>query len=213
LIVKQKGRLRKRLAEDVIMSRIIPSNTAQLMLLPSNVGAWLPEKHLARFIDQTIDNLDLSEITRNYDFQEKRGRPAFDPTMLTKIVIYGYCTGIISNRDIASAIINRIDFRFLSGHRQPDYTVIAKFKKLHLPAMANLFQQVLEMATEAGLIELKKVAVDGSKVLADASKHKAMSYDRMCKSIALLNKEIAELKHERHSLPSDSSKKKNSGKK
>lgn len=211
MIVKEKGWLCKWLTEDVSMSRVITSNTAQLMLLPSNLGVWLPENHLARFIDQTVDRLDLSEITRNYNFQEKRGRPAFDPTMLTKIVIYGYCTGIISNRDIASAIINRIDFRFLSGHRQPDYTVIAKFKKLHLPAMANLFQQVLEMAATAGLIELKKVAVDGSKVLADASKHKAMSYARMCTNIALLKKEMAELKHEKHNLPLAASKKKELG--
>jgi transposase len=192
--------------EDVIMSRVITSNTAQLVLLPSDAGAWLPEKHLARFIDQTVERLDLSKIIASYDFQEKRGRPAYDPTMLTKLVIYGYCTGITSNRGIEQATIERIGFRFLAGHRLPDHSVIAKFKKNHLPALANLFKQVLDIAAEAGLIELKKTAVDGTKVLADASKHKAMSYDRICKSIPLLKEETSKLKREKRKLPVNSSK-------
>jgi transposase len=176
------------------MGRMITSNTAQLTLVLSGPGADLPPRHLSRFVDQAIESLDLSAILRKYKLHKKRGRGPDDPRMLTKLIIYGYCTGIISERGIEEAVKMRFDFRFLGGGRCPDSTNIGKFKYRHLPALAGLYQQILEMAAAAGLIELKVTALDGTKVLADASKHKAMSIDNLCKKVRSLKKEIAEIR-------------------
>ena len=162
------------------MSRRITSNVGQLRLVPSNLGFWLPEDHQARFFDAVVENeLDLSSIIRRYTRSEKRGRPGYDPVMLTKILVYAYSVGLNSSREIEQACIERIDFRYLSGNRQPDHRTIAAFRKQNLKEFGDLFEQVLLIAAGDSLVELKDVAIDGTKVLANASKHKAMSYDHM----------------------------------
>lgn len=190
------------------MSRMIVSNTAQLTLVASNPGAYLPPRHLARFVDQVVEHLDLSEIQQKHKRQQKRGRPMYDSVMMTKLVVYGYCTGIVSERGIEEAIQERFDFHFLAGGQRPDSTKIGKFVRSNLAALAKLFQPILEMAAEAGLIELKIVALDGTKMLADASKHKAMSIDRLRLACRKLPKEIAKIKRQLKRLSVSSSKRK-----
>lgn len=176
------------------MSRLITSNASQLFLFPSSFDCWLPQDHQVRFFDEIIEELELSEITDTLDLDQKRGRPAYDPKMMTKLVIYGYAEGITSTRKLEKACLERIDFRFISGNRLPDYRSIARFKKLHLKALAGLHEQILVLAASDGLIEMKEVAIDGSKILADASKHKAMSYEHMCKKEGELRTEIKALR-------------------
>lgn len=181
-----------------LMSRRITSNAAQLRLVPSDLGFWLPEYHQARFFDGVVENeLDLSSILRKYNGSEKRGRPGYDPVMLTKITVYAYSVGLNSSREIEQACIERIDFRYLSGNRQPDHRTIAAFRKQHLKELGDLFEQVLLIAAGDSLVELKDVAIDGTKVLANASKHKAMSYDHMVAKSKQLRKELAALRKER----------------
>ena len=180
------------------MSRLITSNASQLMLIPSSLGCLLSSDHPARFFDEIVEQLDLSEIIKTVDTVQKRGRPAYDPVMMTKVIMYGYSIGIISTRELENACLNGIDFRFLTGNRYPDYRSIARFKKQHLKAMAGLHEQVLLLAATDGLIEMREVATDGTKILANASKHKAMSYEHMRKKEVELKTEIKALKKERY---------------
>ena len=180
------------------MSRLITSNASQLMLIPSSLGCLLSSDHPARFFDEIVEQLDLSEIIKTVDTVQKRGRPAYDPVMMTKVIMYGYSIGIISTRELENACLNGIDFRFLTGNRYPGYRSIARFKKQHLKAMAGLHEQVLLLAATDGLIEMREVATDGTKILANASKHKAMSYEHMRKKEVELKTEIKALKKERY---------------
>ena len=184
-----------KLAEVPVMSGRLVSNTGQLMLVPSNMGLWLPEDHQARFFNDAIENeLDLSPICKKFKNPEKRGRPRYDEVMLTKIVLYAYSVGLTSSREIEKACLERIDFRFLSGNRQPDHRTISTFRQKHLGELAALFEQVLSIAIEEELVEMKDVAFDGTKVLANASKRKAMSYEHMRAKSKVLKQEIADLK-------------------
>lgn len=178
------------------MSRLLISNNSQLLLFPSSFDCWLPRDHHVRFFEQVIGELDLSIFTCVIDLDEKRGRPAFDPVMMAKIVLYGQMVGIVSARDLARACVERLDFRFLTGNRCPKYRSIARFKKHSLMELAGLHEQVLLIAASEGLIEMKQVSIDGSKMLADASKHKAMSYQYMCDREIELEAEIKGLKKE-----------------
>lgn len=190
------------------MSRMIVSNSAQLSLVVSHPGANLPARHLARFVDQAVERLDLSEIQESEKRRSKRGRSNYDPVMMTKLIIYGYCTGVVSEREIEEAARERFDFNFLSGGKPPDSTKIGKFKRRNLAALANLYQPILEMSVEADLVDLKVVALDGTKMLADASKHKAMSIDRLRLACRKLPKEIAKIKRQLKRLSCNSPKRK-----
>jgi transposase len=172
------------------MSRLISSNASQLFFFPSSFDCWIPQDHQVRFFDEIIEGLELSDITDTLDLDQKRGRPAYNPIMMTKLVIYGYAEGITSARKLEKACLERIDFRFITGNRLPDYRSIARFKKLHLQALAGLHEQILLVAASDGLIEMKEVAIDGTKILADASKHQAMSYEHMCKKEGEVRSEI-----------------------
>jgi transposase len=178
------------------MSRLVVSNGFQLLLFPSSFDFWLPNDHNVRFFDELIEELDLTDIKQKFNLAQKRGRSAFDPVAMTKIVLYGYMEGIISARGLENACIDRLDFRFLTGNRCPSYRSIARFKRRNLKALAALHEQVLLIAVAEGLVELKQVSIDGSKVLANASKHKAMSYEYMCKREIELESEIRALKKE-----------------
>ena len=150
----------------------------QDFLLPPSLGDWLPEDHLAYFVSDVVEQLDLSAIESVYE-EEERGQPPYHPRRMTKILIYGYCVGVFSSRRIEKKLSEDIGFRVLAAGNRPDFRTISDFRKQHLRALQGLFDQVLQIALQAGTIKLGRVVLDGSKVKANASKHKAMSYGRM----------------------------------
>ena len=164
----------------------------QDFLLPPSLREWLPEGHLANFISDVVDTLDLSEIINHYD-NSKGGQASFHPVMMTKLLIYGYCVGVFSSRKIERNTHEVIPFRVLSANQYPDHDTIAEFRKQHLTAFNRIFLQVLRLAQKAGLVKLGHVALDGTKIKANASKHKAMSYDHMVKKSEELQAEIERL--------------------
>jgi transposase len=164
----------------------------QDLLLPPSLREWLPEDHLAYFVSDLIDALDLSAITAVYE-DEERGYPPYHPVMLTKVLVYGYCVGVFSSRRIQRRLLEDIPFRVLAAGNEPDFRTIADFRKIHLTALRGLFEQVLEMARDLGALRVGRVALDGSKVKANASKHKAMSYDRLPQKRQQLRAEVEQL--------------------
>lgn len=150
----------------------------QPQLLPRSVQEFVPAGHVAHFIrDMVRDELDLSVILDDYD--EVRGYPPFDPRMMTALLLYGYSRGVYSSRRLARSCEERLDFMAVTAQNRPDFRTIAKFRRRHLDALAGLFVQVLKLCQAAKLVELGHVALDGTKMRANASKHKAMSYGRM----------------------------------
>jgi transposase len=169
-----------------------PYNPDQLLLLPPNLGEWLPESHLVYFVRDVVSQLDLSKIYGSYS-GEQGGQPAYNPEMMVSVLIYSYCVGIASSRKIERATYESIPFRVLTADQHPDHDTIAAFRKRHLKALTGLFVQVLQLCRKAKLIKLGHVALDGTKVRANASKHKAMSYERMEKTEAELEAEVRRL--------------------
>ena len=169
-----------------------PYDLNQQLLLPPDVRAWLPEGHLALFVSDVVDELDLSAIVRSYDSDE-RGQPPYHPALMVKLLLYAYCTGRPSSRRIERATYDDVACRVLAADQHPDHDSIAAFRQRHLSALAALFIQVLQLCRAAGLVRLGHVALDGTKVKANASKHKAMSYGRMSETEARLEREVAEL--------------------
>jgi transposase len=171
----------------------------QVFLLPPSLLDWLPEDHLARVVSDVVEHtLDLSVILASYT--EQRGAPPFDPRLMLKLLIYGYATGVCSSRKIEARCHDDVAFRFLAANARPDFRSIARFRKRHLGAFTDLFVQVLAICKRAGLVKLGRVALDGTKVRANASRRKAMSYDRMTKREAELAAEIAELEAQAEAL-------------
>jgi transposase len=170
-----------------------PYTLDQRLLLPPDMRAWLPEGHLALFIVDVVSELDLSAIERVYEAKDDRGRAGFDPRMMVALLLYAYCVGKPSSRRIERATYEDVAFRVVSGDQHPDHDCIATFRKEHLTALAALFVQVLTLCRQAGLVKLGHIAIDGTKVKANASKHKAMSYERMGETEKRLEKEVAEL--------------------
>lgn len=165
----------------------------QRLLLPPDLREWLPAGHLANFILDVVPVLDLKEIHAVYQSGDGRGQPPFDPEMMVGLLLYAYCRGVFSSRKIERATYEEVPCRVLSADQHPDHDTIAEFRACHLPALARLFQQVLKLCQGAGLVKLGHVALDGTKVQANASKHKAMSYDRMCQKEGELERQIKEL--------------------
>jgi transposase len=164
----------------------------QDFLLPPSLREWLPTDHLAYFVSDLVDQLDLSAITAPYE-REERGYPPYHPVMLTKVLLYAYCVGVFSSRKIQRRLSEDIAFRMLAADNQPDFRTIADFRQRHLAALEGLFVQVLHLAREAGALSVGRVAIDGSKVHANASKHKAMSYRRMVEKERQLEQEVHHL--------------------
>ena len=154
----------------------------QDLLLPPSLRVWLPEDHLAYFVSDLVDQLDLSAIATVYE-EEDRGYPPYHPVMLTKVLVYAYCVGVFSSRKIQRRLIEDVPFRVLAAGNEPALRTIADFRKRHLAALQGFFEQVLHLARELGTPRVGRVAVDGSKVKANASKHRAMSYGRMCATL------------------------------
>jgi transposase len=154
------------------------------------VQDFVAEDHLARFVLSLVrDDLGLAEITGTYG--SERGQPPFDPTMMTALLLYSYCCGLYSSRRISKACRERVDFMSIVALDAPDFRTISDFRRRHLRALGNLFKQILQLCEKAGLVKLGHVALDGTKIKANASKHKAMSYERMEKRAAELEAEVA----------------------
>jgi transposase len=167
-------------------------NPDQLLLLPPDMSHWLPQEHLVYFIQDVVGQMDLSAIYASYD-SSKGGYPAYHPEMMVALLVYAYCVGIASSRKIEKATYELIPFRVLTVDQHPDHDTIAEFRRRHLEALAALFIQVLRLCQKAGLVKLGHVSLDGTKVRANASKHKAMSYARMEKSVMELEAEVKRL--------------------
>ena len=142
----------------------------QPFLLPPSLQDWLPEEHLARFIADLAMGLDLSIIFGLYERRDGRGKAAYHPLMMVRVLLYGYCLGIMSSRRIERATYEDLAFRYLSADQHPDHDTIAGFRQQHLQALAQLFTQVLRLCDKAGLVKLGHVAIDGTKLKANASK-------------------------------------------
>src|SRR5262245_18133973 len=171
----------------------LPYDVDQRLLLPPDMRAWLPEGHLALFVLDVVSELDLSAITRVYEAKDTRGRKGYHPVMMVALLVYAYCIGKPSSRRIERATYEDVAFRVLAGDQHPDHDCIADFRKRHLEALAGLFVQVLELCRKAGLVKLGHIAIDGSKVKANASKHKAMTYDRMTEAEKKLEEQVQRL--------------------
>jgi len=164
----------------------------QSLLFPASPRDWLPEGHLAFFIADTVAALDLGPLYAPYDGDGRRNQP-FDPQMMVTVLIYAYATGTFSSRKIARKLEEDVAYRVLGAHNFPAHRTIADFRRQHLPIFTTLFVQVVQIAREAGVVQLGTVAVDGTKVQANASRHKAMSYGRMLEQERRLREEIAAL--------------------
>src|SRR6266852_2203825 len=169
-----------------------PWNIDQTLLLPPNVQDFVPKGHVSRFIVALVrESLDLKEITSSY--VSRLGQPPFDPRMMVALLLHGYASGLYSSRRIAKACRERNDFVMIVALDPPDFRTISDFRKRHLKALGALFLQVLKLCETAGLVKLGHVALDGTKIKANASKHKAMSYERMKKREAELKAEVARM--------------------
>jgi transposase len=153
---------------------------------------WLPEGHLARFILDLVKELDLSRIYARYE-RDLRGFPPYHPQMMVALLLYGYCVGVPSSRKIERKTYEDVAFRVIAGEEHPDHSRINEFRRVHLEALSGLFVQVLRLCQKAGLVKLGKVALDGTKMKANASKHKAMSYQRMGEEERRLRTRVNEL--------------------
>ena len=162
----------------------------QSLLLPPSLHDWLPENHLARFLVDVVETVDLSAIYASYEAGDGRGQSAYAPAMMVRVLLYGYATGTYSSRKIQARTYEDVAFRFLSADEHPDHSTLAEFRKRHLQALAGLFTQALQLCQKAGLVKLGHVAIDGTKLQANASKHKAMSYGRMGEAEQKLKDEI-----------------------
>ena len=167
-----------------------PWHIDDVWLLPASIHDFVPAGHVAHFIRDTVrEGLDLGALLANYD--DERGYPPYQPAMMTALLLYAYSQGIYSSRRIARACEERVDFMAVTGLNKPDFRTISEFRRRHLEALKGLFQQVLRLCRQAGLVKLGHVALDGTKIKANASKHKAMSYGRMKTAEDKLAAEVA----------------------
>jgi transposase len=180
-------------AEGGVEKTFRPYDQEQMLLLPPSLAEWLPEDHLARFVSDLVDGaLDLAPIYAGYT--EERGFPPYAPRLMVKLLIYGYATGTPSSRALERRCHEDVAVRYLTSDQRPDYRSIARFRRRHLDALAELFLQALRLCQKAGLVRLGRVALDGTKLRANASRRKAMSYGRMQTREAQLQAEIAALR-------------------
>lgn len=175
----------------MINKKFIPYNPEQTLLLPPDMHDWLSDDHLVYFLIDVVQEIDLKAIYHKYN--SKSGRPPYDPRMMVGLLLYSYCSGKTSSRKIEQACFDSISYRVLTSDQKPDHDTIASFRNIHLKSLAGIFVDILKICEKAGMVKLKNISIDGSKMRANASKHKAMSYDRMDKSIIELEKEIKEL--------------------
>jgi transposase len=174
----------------------------QVLLLPPSLDDWLPQDHLARFVADLVDEvLDLGPVLA--DYTEKRGFPPYDPRLMLRLLIYGYTTGVRSSRAIERKCADDVAFRFLAADQSPDFRSIARFRRRHLDALAGLLTQSLHLAQKLGMVKMGRVALDGTKLEANASQHKAMSYGRLVDKEERIEAEIATLEARAGALLAD----------
>jgi transposase len=175
------------------MNRVnfVPRDRDTSMLLPPNLQDWLPKNHLARFIVEVVEQMDLSQIEDSYSGQG--GNHPFAPKMLVALLLYGYATGIFSSRKLEQACLDSVAFRYISANTSPDHDTIAAFRKRVLPYLPDLFLHVLRIAKEVGMLSVGTLSVDGTKIKANASKHHALSHGYTTKLQAKLRREITKL--------------------
>lgn len=161
-----------------------------LYLLPPSIQDWLPEKHLARFVVEIVEQLDLQPLKASYC---GRGSRPYNPEMLVALLFYGYATGVFSSRKLERSTYDSVAFRYIAANKHPDHDTIAEFRKRFLPELTKIFVEILTIARQMKVLRLGKVSIDGTKVQANASKHKALSYAHACKLEAQLEAEVAEL--------------------
>ena len=178
------------------MSKVYrPYEPNQMLLTPPSLREWLPDNHLALFISDVVDQMDIGAIQDRHE-KELRGYPPFHPRMMLKILVYGYCVGVRSSRKLAKRVEEDIAFRYLAAGNMPRFRTIAEFRQRNLGAFKGLFLQVLQLCRNSGLTKLGHVSLDGTKIAANASKHKAMSYGRMQQEEQRLKKEIEQMTRE-----------------
>ena len=176
--------------DDVVSIRFQRANRDEVWLLPPSIQEWLPDDHLARFVVEIVESLDLDKITGVY---RHGGKPAYCPVMMTALLFYGYSTGVHSSRKLEAATHDSVAVRYVTGNLHPDHDTIARFRKRHLPALQELFVQVLSIARTMGMLKLGHVSLDGTKVKANASRHRAMSHSHMERIEAQLKAQVARL--------------------
>ena len=159
--------------------RFRPYTLQQPVLIPPSLEDWVPEDHLARFTAEVTGELDLSAIYAHYERGDGRGAAAFDPLLMTRLLLYGYCTGLTASRKLEEATYFDVPVRYLCADQHPDHDVIAEFRRTHLQALAGLFVQVLGICQHAGLVKLGNVAIDGTKMLANASTRRSVPYEKL----------------------------------
>jgi transposase/IS5 family transposase len=163
-----------------------------VMLVPPSLDEWLPQNHLSRFIAEIVETeLDLERFYSSY--RKTKGQPPYDPRLMVRVLLYGYCVGVRSSRELERACVDVVAFRWLSAQQTPDFRSIGRFRKRHLAALGNVFLDALELCRAAGMVSLGRVALDGTKVRANASRHKAMSYGRLVEKQKVLAAEVSEL--------------------
>ena len=170
-----------------------PWTPDQTTLLPQSMRDWLPQSHLVHFVMDVVASLDIREIERVYQAKDHRGERPWNPRMMLALLVYGYCIGVRSSRRLERATYEDVAFRLLTGDTHPDHTSIAEFRRAHLDALTRLFTQVLQLCIKAGMVKLGRVALDGTKIKANASKHKAMSYAYMVRTEQELQAQVKEL--------------------
>ena len=168
----------------------IGTNRGQGFLLPPNINDWLPQKHMARYIVDIVNQLDMESIYKEYSTIGKRG---YDPKMLLSLLFYGYATGTFSSRKIENATYDSVAFRFISANTHPDHDTIANFRQRFLKELSKLFIQILLIAQENGILKIGNISLDGTKIKANASKHKALSYKHACALEKQLQEEVTQL--------------------
>src|SRR5580704_8052757 len=172
------------------MSNFRPTDRETGFLMPPSVDEWLPERHLARFVVEVVEGLDLRAMSGSY---RGSGSASYHPTVLLSILMYGYATGVFSSRKLERATYDSVAFRFIAGNEHPDHDTIATFRRRFLKDIEGLFIEVLKLAREIGLLKMGTVALDGTKIHANASRHSALSYEHAGKIEAQLKAEVAEL--------------------
>ena len=165
----------------------------QPFLLPPSLQDWLREDHLARFIAQVVDTLDLKQILSAYGRKDGRGKHGYHPVMMVRLLLYGYVVGVRSSRQLEKATYDQVAFRYLAADQHPDHDSLAEFRKAHLEALAGLFLQALLLCQKAGLVKLGQVAIDGTKIMANASKQQSRSYERLSEKEKILAAEVERL--------------------
>ena len=175
------------------MSRFRACSLNQPFLLPPTIQDWIPENHLARFIAETADHIDLTNILNKYQRKDSRGAEGYHPLMLVRLLLYGYAVGIVSSRDLEKATYDQVAFRYLAADQHPDHDTIANFRRNHLEQLGELFTQGLELCREAGLVKAGRVCLDGTKIAANASRRKNMDHEKLQQQEAELKAKVAEL--------------------